>query len=101
MKKFTRRVENFTCAVCGTKVKGNGFTDHCPNCLWSKHVDVNPGDRQATCGGLMEPLSLTKGKEDKYRISYRCQKCGYQRVNNATPEDNLEKIIQLSGNPIL
>jgi len=32
-KKFTKRVENFTCEICGTKVKGTGFTDHCPRCL--------------------------------------------------------------------
>lgn len=100
MKKFSKRVENFVCEVCGTKVKGNGFTDHCPNCLWSKHVDINPGDRSAECDGLMEPVGITQGKEDKLRIVYRCQKCGYQRVNNAVPEDNLERIIQLSTNLI-
>lgn len=95
MKKFSKRVEDFVCEVCGKKVRGNGFTDHCPNCLWSKHVDINPGDRSAECGGLMEPLNISKGKEGKFRIFYRCQECGYQRVNNATPEDNLEKLIQL------
>ena len=23
----------------------NGYTNHCSQCLWSKHVDINPGDR--------------------------------------------------------
>ena len=42
---FTRKVEDFTCEHCGREVHGNGYTNHCPHCLHSKHVDVNPGDR--------------------------------------------------------
>jgi len=45
-KKFQKRIENFTCEKCGLFVKGTGYTDHCPNCLWSKHMDINPGDRK-------------------------------------------------------
>lgn len=45
MKHFTKTVEDFICAHCGTHVRGNGYTNHCPECLWSKHVDNNPGDR--------------------------------------------------------
>jgi len=40
VRKFSKKVENFTCEACGNKVKGSGYTDHCPNCLYSKHVDV-------------------------------------------------------------
>jgi len=53
-KRFQKRIEDFVCERCGAFVKGTGYTDHCPECLWSKHVDVNPGDREAECGGLME-----------------------------------------------
>lgn len=38
-KNFTRVIEDFICENCGTEVKGNGYTNHCPKCLWSKHVD--------------------------------------------------------------
>ena len=58
-KRFTRTIENFTCGICGTEVKGSGYTDHCPKCLWSEHVDIFPGDRKAECGGLMEPIGTT------------------------------------------
>jgi hypothetical protein len=53
-RKFQRTREDFTRERCRTFVKGGGYTNHCPECLWSKHVDVNPGDRQATCQGLKE-----------------------------------------------
>ena len=29
-----------------------------PNCLYSLHVDVEPGDRESDCGGHMEPVSV-------------------------------------------
>lgn len=45
--KFTMIDEDFTCDVCGSFVKALGYTarDHCPNCLCSKHVDINPPER--------------------------------------------------------
>jgi len=98
-KKFARKIEDFTCEVCETDVKGSGYTDHCPDCLWSKHVDVFPGDRKDKCGGLMEPIGASQRKA-KWRIYYRCQECGYERFNEASPEDNFEKIIELSTHPI-
>lgn len=94
MKKFIRKKENFTCSVCGTKVKGTGYTDHCSNCLWSRHVDINPGDRRTDCAGLMEPIGAHQ-KEGEWKIEYRCQKCGHRRKNKTAPEDNFDKIIEL------
>jgi hypothetical protein len=40
------------------------YRNHCPACLWSKHVDVQPGDRAATCRGLMRPdrVETRRGK---------------------------------------
>lgn len=98
-KKFIKREEDFICDYCGTEVKGTGYTDHCPDCLWSKHVDVDPGDRQETCQGMMEPIAAER-KGDSWRIYYKCQKCGYRYVNRAAPNDNVDKIIELSKNPI-
>ena len=40
--KFKRKKENFVCENCGAEVKGDGFTNHCPKCLYSKHVDIFP-----------------------------------------------------------
>lgn len=99
LKKFIKTVEDFTCEVCGTKVKGTGYTDHCPNCLWSKHVDVFPGDRKENCDGLMEPRGINK-KNGKWQISYRCQKCDYKRFNLVSSQDNQAKIAEISKHPV-
>ena len=99
MKTFTRTKEDFVCENCRFSVNGNGYTNHCPNCLWSKHVDINPGDRQATCGGLMEPIGVSV-KNHSYSIIHQCTKCGKRIPNKASADDNRDVIIQLSSRPL-
>ena len=62
MKKFNMIDENFICEHCGKEVKKAEYTarDHCPYCLYSKHVDINPGDRENTCKGLLKPIGIEK-----------------------------------------
>ena len=64
-KKFSRKIENFTCQICNHFNQGSGYTNHCTQCFYSKHVDVNPGDRSAECEGMMKPISykIDKKKE--------------------------------------
>ncbi|MFA6518213.1 MAG: RNHCP domain-containing protein [Candidatus Shapirobacteria bacterium] len=88
MKNFIKKIENFKCERCGEEVTGDGYTDHCPRCLWGKHVDeIIPGDRKSGCKGLMEPVGVDKVKgEDK--IVYKCLKCGHKfRVRLAENDD--------------
>ena len=90
-RKFQRKIEDFVCENCHTKVIGNGYTNHCPVCLWSKHVDINPGDRACNCCSLMEPISL-ENKNDNQIIIHRCIKCGYEKKNKVAENDNLEEL---------
>ena len=43
---------------CGGKPAGTQHRNHCPNCLTSLHLDNEPGDRAADCGGQMEPVAV-------------------------------------------
>ncbi len=95
-KLFQRKKEDFTCLNCSQKVKGNGYTDHCPECLYSLHVDINPGDREADCKKLMEPIKAEL-KKGKTVITYRCQ-CGYYHRVKKSDNDNINKIIELMRN---
>ncbi|MFA7309274.1 MAG: RNHCP domain-containing protein [Candidatus Paceibacterota bacterium] len=92
---FTRNKENFVCGHCGAAVAGDGYTNHCPQCLWSKHVDVDPGDRMATCDGLMEPVSL-EGSTPDYVITQRCVRCGHVRRNKLQTGDSPDAVIALA-----
>lgn len=95
-KNFIRKKEDFTCEVCGASVIGSGYTNHCPNCLWSKHVDQDvPGDRNSTCKDLMEPVEV-EIKAGKYTLTHRCQKCGKVSKNKSEENDNFKKILEIS-----
>lgn len=95
-KRFQRTVEDFVCEHCGLHVKGTGYTNHCHRCLWSKHVDVNPGDRAAACLGLMEPIRL-EGSTPRYRIVQRCTRCSIERRISAGKDDDREAVAALAG----
>ncbi len=97
MKQFTMRDENFTCENCHKEVKPLGYTarDHCPYCLYSKHVDINPGDRNNPCKGLLKPIGIEKYK-DTYKILYKCEKCHKDHKNIIATDDDMEKIIEIS-----
>lgn len=93
---FIKNKENFVCQKCGTEVKGNGYTNHCPECLWSKHVDIFPGDRAGLCNGMMEPIRV-EVKKVEYTIIHKCEVCGLERPNKAVPEDNFQMLVQISA----
>ena len=97
MKNFTMRDEEFICENCGQLVNPLGYTarDHCPHCLYSKHVDIMPGDRANPCKGLLEPIGIEKFK-DTYKILYKCTSCNEPHKNIMAKDDNMELIIELS-----
>ena len=95
-KSFARRVEDFECEHCGADVSGDGYTNHCPACLWSKHVDVLPGDRSARCGGMMEPAEVVS-KGASFRILHRCVRCGHEKVNDMVPDDSIETALAVAS----
>lgn len=91
------RNETFICEHCGKKVAKSSYTarDHCPDCLYSKHVDILPGDRMNPCQGLLVPIGIEKFK-DTYKIIYKCKTCHQLHKNIALTDDNMDLLIQLS-----
>ena len=89
-KIFQRRIEDFTCFNCGDCVTGTGYTNHCPSCLWSRHVDINPGDRANPCLGLMKPIGVEQGSTNK--IIHKCLKCGKTGKNKTAKNDSEEAL---------
>lgn len=93
---FTRKTEDFKCERCGREVAGNGYTNHCPGCLWSKHVDVDPGDRAETCGGMMEPVAIEQGNGGEAVILQVCVRCAAERRCKRSPEDSFDAIVAIA-----
>jgi len=91
---FIKKQENFVCDHCGLEVKGDGYTNHCPKCLWSKHVDIDPGDRLEPCGGLMRPIDLYFNSQ-KWIIVHRCENCGFVRNDKIREVDDFDEVVRL------
>ncbi|MDD4931133.1 MAG: RNHCP domain-containing protein [Candidatus Colwellbacteria bacterium] len=87
---FIKKQEDFVCDNCGHGVVGTGYTNHCPSCLWSKHVDIDPGDRASDCGGMMRPAAVEK-KGDEFILVHICERCGHEKRNKMSPEDDMEE----------
>ena len=100
--RFTEIDEEFVCEKCGKKVSKLGYScrNHCPYCLYSKHLDINPGDRKETCHGIMEPVSAEISSKKGYVIIFKCKKCGAIRKNKAAEDDNMDLIIELTSKQI-
>jgi predicted RNA-binding Zn-ribbon protein involved in translation (DUF1610 family) len=92
---FKRNKEDFICEHCGVEVVGNGYTNHCPQCLWSKHVDIDPGDRRADCGGAMEPVWI-EIERNEHVITHACKKCAHKRRQRLSSGDNQQAVLDLA-----
>ncbi len=96
VKKFQKKKEDFSCSNCGFLVKGDGFTNHCSQCFFSKHVDIFPGDRLENCGGKMEVTDIVSSKRGKYIIEHKCLKCGeISKDKFRDGLDNFENFLEL------
>lgn len=105
--------KNFNCINCGKDVATSGNIgtknrNHCPNCLWSKHVDEKKsGDRLSKCDGAMHPIGVTFKKEGSDRwgkeklgelmLVHICEKCGKVNLNRIASDDNPEEIMKIAG----
>lgn len=98
MKRFSKLDEGFICEKCKKNVFPLKYTsrDHCPYCLYSKHVDNYPGDRKNECKGILEPIGIEKYK-NSYKIIYKCEKCDKIHKNIIANDDDMDKIIEVSS----
>jgi len=93
IKRFQKRKEDFVCESCEHSNTGTGYTNHCQECLTSKHVDIFPGDRKETCAGLMPVTSALK-KGERYVLTHTCLKCGAQVGDHYRDNDNFDTLIK-------
>jgi len=93
---------SFKCSHCDHMIPineqmGTQNRNHCPDCLWSKHLDIKPGDRKSDCHGGMEPIALTfknsnSGTVGEIMIVHSCCSCGTIDVNRIAADDNVYAI---------
>jgi RNHCP domain-containing protein len=95
----------FTCINCGSGVPlvafGTRHRNHCPSCLFSRHVDDRTGDRAAGCGGPMEPIAVAvTGMRGEWRLVHSCRSCGRLRLNRVAGDDDERSLLRLARRPL-
>ncbi len=99
-------MDEFKCENCGKLVALSNFMgtknrNHCPFCLWSKHVDLTEaGDRKASCKGKMKPIGLTfkqinKAEKGELMLIHQCVDCGKISINRIAGDDNPDEILKI------
>lgn len=83
----------FKCGHCkqfiGAPIAGGRHRNHCPNCLYSRHVDdTMPGDRKSDCHALMAPTGILIRRNGEQVIIHRCLGCGKEDPNRIAADDN-------------
>lgn len=98
---FIQNNQEFVCLHCGKKVEKHPTSsrNHCNYCLYSLHVDVDPGDRNNGCKGLMKPVGI-EVKDKGINILFECTTCKTVKRTVSAPDDNEGALIQLSSKPI-
>lgn len=108
-RKLNRRHEKelikgyFICVNCHQMVcfhpttSGVNNRNHCPYCLWSRHMDLNEaGDRLSACKEGMQPIGLAlKSVRSKYNretggelmLVHQCSECGKVSLNRIAADD--------------
>jgi hypothetical protein len=104
-RSHPRRLDSFRCGHCRLDVPlavpGTRHRNHCPTCLWSRHVDDRvPGDRAAACAGSMEPIGVAVGEDGEWALVHRCGACAAVRVNRVAGDDNPFVLMRLAARPL-
>ena len=100
-----RRTGSFRCVHCRLDVSddapGTAHRNHCPTCLWSRHVDDDtPGDRDADCGSQMEPIGITVRGGGEWVLVHRCTGCDEVHLNRTAGDDNPLMLLRIAVLPL-
>ena len=95
-----RGEQPFRCTHCKAMVgpipSGGNHRNHCPYCLYSRHVDGRvPGDRAGSCGGSMAPIGTFVRRNGEHVVVHRCLSCRFERYNRIAADDYFELVLNL------
>lgn len=90
--------ESFLCENCWENIEKHpewSARNHCPFCLYSKHLDKEfPWDRESTCLSIMKPVDIEYKKNKWNMIKHKCNKCWKEILNKISPDDNFIEFVE-------
>jgi hypothetical protein len=87
-------------AFIGPTISGGRHRNHCPLCLYSRHVDdKRMGDRASECRALMAPIGYFFRPKGEQVVVHRCLGCGFERHNRVAADDSFLVLAELPELP--
>jgi hypothetical protein len=84
--------DTFGCLQCGRAVSTAGPErlprDHCPHCLYSRHLTDLAGGGPSPCGQRMAPIAIAVAGDGAWSVIHRCTHCREVASAPAGPDDN-------------
>jgi len=82
--------------MIGPPPSGGRNRNHCPACLYSRHVDDRtPGDRASRCGAMMAPIGAFVRAKGEHVIVHLCLGCGFERYCRIAADDDFDAVTRL------
>ncbi len=111
MKKFSDPFGDFKCVHCRTiisadpDISGVHNRNHCPYCLWSRHMDLHEaGDRLCACKSAMKPVGLAlkqahkkygSARQGELMVIHHCTECGKVSINRIAADDVPDTLLEI------
>ncbi|MCA9278656.1 MAG: RNHCP domain-containing protein [Phycisphaeraceae bacterium] len=103
-RKRPNESDGFTCIKCKNHISGYAsgtqHRNHCPLCLWSRHLDEHPGDRRSVCRSSMQPIAIEVRDNGEWAIVHRCTGCNVLRANRIAGDDHILTLLALALRPM-
>ncbi|WP_432797687.1 RNHCP domain-containing protein [Poriferisphaera sp. WC338] len=104
MSRKNRHNKDFYCTHCKQPISnqagGTRHRNHCPYCLWSKHVDDLPGDRNSACQSPMEPIAIMSRHDGEWSLVHKCCGCHTIKLNRIAGDDDELQLLGLILKPL-
>lgn len=91
--------------MCAPRIAGVQNRNHCPACLWSRHLDSRAaGDRLSACRAAMQPIGLTtkrsrnkyaQGRDGELMLIHRCTRCATIIINRIAADDSAAALLEV------
>ncbi|GAA0939738.1 RNHCP domain-containing protein [Nonomuraea longicatena] len=98
------RTETFTCVRCGltatTASPAGVRRNHCPRCLYSRHVVDHVEGGPSECGARMAPIAVAVLRDGDWALIHRCVTCGELTSSPIAGDDNQFILMRMAVRPL-
>ncbi|MBB1246207.1 RNHCP domain-containing protein [Streptomyces durbertensis] len=98
------RTDTFDCVRCGLTVTtfspDGERRNHCPSCLYSRHLVDQAAGGPSDCGARMAPISIAVLRDGRWAVIHRCVRCHELTSSPVCVDDNQLVLMRTAVRPL-